>query len=230
MSSSTLKKTANRLEPEDSVSWSFPPARKQIHRLGFIYIPPARILPARLGSTTRHLSSLVVCLAIDFPPATAPPSYSSCSPHCPLRPAPPTRASTSTSPLHCGTWQRYWGQGRPRNATLVTRRPRLGPYPAERPVILPAARQQRRTPRATKKPEAHDGHPFASVSLLDAHATRPVFRSLHADGLHKRRSLMSRVIVQNPKHALRPAEPVQGQRQPAEDEEMGRGQDTELRR
>lgn len=49
------------------------PRGNKIHPLGFIYIPPAHILAARLGSTTRHSSSLVVCLlAIDFPPATAP--------------------------------------------------------------------------------------------------------------------------------------------------------------
>lgn len=158
--------------------------KKQTHLLGFIYIPPAHILAARLGSTTRHYSSLVVCFrAIDLISAIAPPSScSSCSPHCLLIACcGQCHRSEHLPRLLYPTSKRYWRQGRPRNATLVTPRPRLGPHPCgETGRPAPAVCQKRHPPRAKAPLIAHDGRPFPSVSSLDADATRLVFRCLYA--------------------------------------------------
>lgn len=144
----------------------------------YLYPPPAHILPARLGSTTRHSSSLVVCfLAIDLPSATAPSSCSSCSTHCLLRPAPATRESPSTSPPHVvailearAPTKCHFG-----DTTSATRPTPCGET-GESTDRLPSSEAY----LAQKEPRTHDGCPLASVSSLDADATRPVFGSLHA--------------------------------------------------
>lgn len=118
-------------------------SREETNPLGFIYIPPAHILPARLGSTTRHSSSLVVCFFA-------------------ITHLPPLRRRLARLTASCGqchrpehlprllhhAWQRYRRHRGPRNATLVTPRPRLGPHSADRPAFW----QKRRSPHA-KKPK-----------------------------------------------------------------------------
>lgn len=222
---STIQPTG--LSPKFPFRGASIPRGNKTHPLGFYLYPPCSHITR---STGLHDSSLLVTgglLARD----------QLLSRHCAailsvlLASLPVAACATDPSisldfVLH-HTWQRYWRQGRPRNATLVTPRPRLGPHPAERPAVghQPASSDVRfaqtsQSPRWTPAPQRK----FTRCRC------DPGGVSLPPCVLPKRQSLMFRVIVQNPKHALRPAKPVQGQRQPAEDEEMGRGQDAELRR